>query len=183
MMIRFGWFNLYFAAAVALAAGFGCQSPGQQKEMGLLRVHLEVGREVDTNRCTVVQIPRTAPVELQIDRTAFLTEVDLKDVKVTEDPGGFSIWVQFNRKGSWLLEQYTSGNRGKHLAIYAQFIKPGEQKHTAGRWLAAPRINQRLADGILVFAPDATRDEADELVLGLHNVIESVQKKSMLPDS
>ena len=39
-----------------------------------------------------------------------------------------------------------------------------------GRWLAAPRINKRIADGVLVFTPDATREEAEQIALGLNNL-------------
>jgi hypothetical protein len=38
------------------------------------------------------------------------------------------------------------------------------------RWLAAPVISHRIGDGVLVFTPDATREEAEEIALGLNNV-------------
>ena len=41
---------------------------------------------------------------------------------------------------------------------------------TEARWLAAPRISQRIKDGVLVFTPDATREEAERIVRGLNNV-------------
>jgi hypothetical protein len=44
------------------------------------------------------------------------------------------------------------------------------------RWLAAPRITGRIADGRLEFTPDATRDEAERIVHGLNRVAELVAK-------
>jgi hypothetical protein len=179
MIFRTTWFNLYFAAAVVLVAGIGCQTSKKQKESSLLRVHLEAGPEVPTNRCTVVQLPRNHPIDVQIDRTAFLSETDVKEAKVVEDLGGFSIRLQFNRKGSWILEQNSASNRGKHFVVYAQFVTPGQQEHTEGRWLAAPRITRNLADGVLLFAPDASREEAEEIVLGLNNIARQLEQDSV----
>jgi hypothetical protein len=180
MKIRASWFNLYFIGALAVAAGSGCQTQSHHKEMCVLRVHVEAHQETDTNRCTVVQISRDHPVDLQIDSNALLTESDVKEAKVVEDPGGFAIRLQFNRKGSWLLEEYTGGNRGRHFAIFSQFVKPGDrQLHTEGRWLAAPRITRNIADGVLVFSPDASREEADEIVQGLNNEAKKLAQDSI----
>ena len=44
------------------------------------------------------------------------------------------------------------------------------------RWLAAPILQQRIRDGLLVFTPDATREEAERIVRGLKNVAKTVQK-------
>ena len=43
-------------------------------------------------------------------------------------------------------------------------------------WLAAPMTNKRISDGVLVFTPDASREEADRIVLGLNNVAKEAQK-------
>jgi hypothetical protein len=39
-------------------------------------------------------------------------------------------------------------------------------------------IARRLTDGVLVFTPNATREEADEIALGLNNVAKKVKKQS-----
>ena len=44
------------------------------------------------------------------------------------------------------------------------------------RWLAAPVISHRISDGVLVFTPDATREEAEEIALGLNNVSKKVHR-------
>ena len=46
------------------------------------------------------------------------------------------------------------------------------------RWLAAPVIPSRIGNGVLTFTPDASREEADQIVLGLNNVAKKVQDKS-----
>jgi len=46
------------------------------------------------------------------------------------------------------------------------------------RWLAAPVISRRIPDGVLVFTPDASRAEADDIVLGLNNIAREVEKKN-----
>jgi hypothetical protein len=51
-------------------------------------------------------------------------------------------------------------------------------KPAIGRWLAAPLISHRMADGVLAFTPDLSRPEADQLVLGLNHVAE-LQKKQL----
>ena len=63
---------------------------------------------------------------------------------------------------------------GKRFAIFCKF---GEHLKNE-RWLAAPVISRRIADGVLIFTPDATREEADEIVLGLNNVGREVEKKT-----
>ena len=39
----------------------------------------------------------------------------------------------------------------------------------AHRWLAAPLIGHRNATGVLAFTPDLSREEAQQLVIGLNN--------------
>ena len=80
-----------------------------------------------------------------------------------------SIFVQFDRRGTWLLEQYTTANRGRRIAIMSQFGQV--------RWLAAPKISKPITDGTLVFTPDATREEADRIVRGLTNVAKKMQSQ------
>jgi len=73
------------------------------------------------------------------------------------------------------LESITTANRGKRIAIFTQF---GVEKAAKQRWLAAPMIARRLTDGVLIFTPNATREEADEIVLGLNNVASKIKKRS-----
>ena len=43
-------------------------------------------------------------------------------------------------------------------------------------WLAAPLIRRPIADGVLTFTPDASREEAEKIVKGLNNVTEKIKK-------
>jgi hypothetical protein len=76
------------------------------------------------------------------------------------------------------LEQFTAGNPGKHLVIFGQWGKTVAD----GRWLAAPLITRRIPDGVLAFTPDASRAEADQLVLGLNPKAKKHKKTSADPD-
>ena len=182
MRIQTNLFNLYLAAVLVMAIGFGCQTPtkkSSEKEATLLRVHLEANPTLPTDRCSVVQIPRSSPVMIRIDGNVLLSEIDIKQARVVEDQGGFAIQLQFDRRGSWALEHCTSENRNKHLAIFAQFANPTNELHSESRWLAAPKIVRHISDGVLVFTPDANREEADQIVLGLNNVAKKLDKESI----
>jgi hypothetical protein len=106
---------------------------------------------------------RSNPVLVIISHDPILTEANLVAAKIINAPGGFAIEIQFDENGSWLLEQYSSANPGGHFAIFGQW----GDKLANGRWLAVPLITHRIANGRLAFTPDASREEADELVLGL----------------
>ena len=81
------------------------------------------------------------------------------------------ISVQFDKEGTWLLEDYTTSYKGKRIGVAAIF---GEAQEP--RWLGAPRIMQRITNGVFVFTPDASRKEADRIVAGLNNFALKVKK-------
>jgi hypothetical protein len=72
-----------------------------------------------------------------------------------------------------MLEQYTSSNPGKHLVIGGQWGKDP----VINRWMAAPIITQRIANGQLMFTPDAAHDETKDWVLGLNNMAKKNAKE------
>jgi UPF0755 protein len=82
---------------------------------------------------------------------------------VVETDDGFVMSVQFNDQGKWLLEQYTTANSKRRLAIRTQFR---QTTNVFDRWIAAPRIARGITNGILTFTPDASQDEADTIVEG-----------------
>jgi preprotein translocase subunit SecD len=170
MRIRVFRFNTYLLAALAAALAAGCQSnkPAySKKDQASLRLHLEVNPD-GSDRNGPVAIGREQPFHLNVETKPFLTEFNIEKAAVIDSLGGFSISVQFDKQGSWLLEQYTASNKGKHMAIAGEF---GQM-----RWLAAPVMGKRIADGFLVFTPDANREEADRLVSGLNRVAALVSK-------
>ncbi len=169
MMIHPNRFNLYLLVACCLVLISGCKTTDSKSQEAILRVHLEVNRD-GSNRYQPVPIDRDQPFMVNVENEPFLTEANVKEARVIDVIGGFAIRIQFDRRGTWLLEQYTADNPGKHLAIFSQFVSGRNKKVTTGRWLAAPLITGRIANGVLTFTPDASRDEAYQIVLGLNNV-------------
>ncbi len=112
------------------------------------------------------------PVLLTIARDPVLTEAGIVRADVIDVQGGFAIQVRFDESSALSLEQYSSSNPGRHMAIFGQWGDKPED----GRWLAAPLITQRISSGTLAFTPDATRAEADRLVLGLNNAAKKLHQ-------
>ena len=169
MRIRPNRFNIYLLVALlATLGGAGCESLGKKKEASTLHLHLEVTRD-GTDKNAPVPINRTDPIYINVEKQPFLDEGRVAKAAVIDVMGGFAIFIQFDRQGTWLLEQYSTANKGRHVAIMSEF---GE-----ARWLAAPVMNKRISDGTLVFTPDATRAEAERIVHGLNNVAKAVQEK------
>jgi preprotein translocase subunit SecD len=141
----------------------GCETSGGKfkKEASTLRLHLEVTPD-GTGHNAPVPIYRAHPIYVNVEKDAFLNEGFIQKAEVVNDLGGFSIRIQFEQKGVWLLENVTTANKGRRIAIFSQF---GD-----ARWLAAPVLVQRITDGALQFTPDATREEAERIVRGLNNV-------------
>jgi preprotein translocase subunit SecD len=164
-------FNIYFALAAMFALLCGCQTDKKPKDVGALRVHIETipGPEGTSQTVSVL---RADPVLVTIFTMPILTEANIITAKVVDSPGGFAIEIQFDETGAWALEQYSASNPGKHFAIFGQW---GE-KLANGRWLAAPLITHRIGGGKLSFTPDASREEAGQLVLGLNDVAAKIHK-------
>jgi preprotein translocase subunit SecD len=165
-------FNLILAAGGMLLQA-GCAlpgpDPGSVKHPTQLHFHLEVNRD-GTDKNHPVTVNRASPFSVNVQRDAFLTEYQIMEAAVVDDSyGGFFIRVQLNKQGTWLLEQFTTANKGKRVALFCQF-----DKNT--RWLAAPVMDKRIADGKFSFTPDASREEADRIVLGLNELGEQVKK-------
>lgn len=133
----------------------------------MVRLHLESVRDA-SGRSQQVPIYRANPVMLEIDKTAFLTEESVREAAVIDVVGGFAIEIKFKRQGVLILDQISGANKGRRIAVFGALgIKDGKPEQA--RWLAAPKITRPIADGVLVFTPDATREEADQFVLGLRN--------------
>ncbi len=157
-------FNLYLLLAVALVLAAGCATGKKEdKQMAALRIHIES----DANRASnskVVSVLRSEPVMISIVTEPILTEENITAARLMASPGGFAVEVKFDETGSWTLEQFSAASPGKHLVLFGQW----GDKLANGRWLAAPLINRRMASGTLAFTPDASRDEAEQLVKGLN---------------
>jgi hypothetical protein len=166
MKIGFWAFNSYLLVVAALM--LGCQlGDKKKKELSTFRIHVETNPD-GTGRNEPVRIGRAAPFAVNIEKEPFITEYHVENASVIEALGGFQIMIQLNRQGAWLLDQYSMASRGKQAAIFSDF---GE-----ARWLAAPKLSRRMSDGVLVFTPDATREESDRMVRGLNNMVKQIKK-------
>jgi preprotein translocase subunit SecD len=165
-------FNIYLALATLLGLFCGCQTNPQEKVVGALRAHIEVNPG-PAGTSQTISVLRSDPVLVTIKSEPILTEANIVAAKVMDATGGFAIEIKFDENGAWLLEQYSAANPGHHFVIFGQW---GE-KLASGRWLAAPTITRRISSGRLVFTPDCSREEADQLVLGFNNFAKNVHHK------
>jgi preprotein translocase subunit SecD len=170
-------FNLILALAVLLLPLCGCEYLKHRNEpTGALRIHIELAADNvagSMGTAQTVSVFRADPLSVTIDKDPILTEANLIAAKVISTPDAPAIELRFDENGTWILEQYSASNPGRHFVIYGQWGK----KLKDGRWLATPIITRRIDDGILSFTPDMTHDEANQLVLGLNNVAKEFQTK------
>ena len=173
MMTGAGRFNTYlFLLALALSAG--CKSTEERrhdKAITAFRLHLEANQG-GTDSTAVIEI---AGAQIYVNNSPFLDETSVTNAAVVDTrDGGFAIRVQYDRHGTLVLDAVTTENRGRHLAIFTQF---GPGKLEQKRWLGAPYIGSSIAGGVLIFTPNATRPEAEQVVQGLNNVAKKLKKK------
>lgn len=170
-------FNIIFMILAALLM-VGCSSADKKKDKKdkkkdkqatALRFHLEVNRD-GTPYNGAVPIQRSNPILVNVERTPILDENNLRKAEVVavDDFGGFAIKLTFNERGTFYLDNLTTQHKGRRLAVFCHW--------TEDRWLAAPIIKKRIPDGVLVFTPDANREEAERIVAGLNNVIKTLGK-------
>jgi len=167
-------FNLYLLLVlVAMSAGGCAWTKKKIEKVGAIRIHIEAPVQV-TGKTETIKVLRSQPVEIMVEEDPVVTERNIIAATLLETPGGFGVRVKFDETGSWMIEQATAGNPGKHLAVYGQW---GETI-SEGRWLAAPVITHRIADGVITFTPDATREEAMKLVEGLNHTAKLLNSKT-----
>jgi hypothetical protein len=157
-------FNIYLALAAALGLLCSCQTNKPHGLVSAVRVHLEAIRD-NSGTSEEVSVVRADPVLVNVAKQPVLTEANLVAANIINSPGGFGIMIHFDETGTWILEQDTAANTGRHLVIFGQW----GDKLANGRWLAAPLITHRIADGTLAFTPDMSRAEADQFMVGLSN--------------
>ncbi len=171
-------FNLFLAIAILLSLFSGCASwSGHNKPIAAMRVHIELAPDAMTgpaNTAETVSVLRADAVQVTIDKTPILTEANVVAARVINTPDAPAIEVRFDENGTWILEQYSASNPGRHFVVFGQWGKNLKDS----RWLAAPIITRRVNGGILSFTPDMTRDEANQFVLGLNNVAKQFQSSS-----
>jgi hypothetical protein len=85
---------------------------------------------------------------------------------VTNLDSTFQIGVELDRSGALALENISTMHRQRRIVIHCQF---SDGKKVESRWIGAPVVRGRMADGIIVFTPDCTVEEAVRIVAGLNN--------------
>ena len=168
-------FNTFLLMVAVLSLAAGCATwKKDDKLTAILRLHIESPANVGASGKTI-SVLRTEPVQVSITAEAVLTEANIIVATLLETPGGFAVEVKFDETGAWTLEQYSAANPGKHFAVFGQW----SEKIGDSRWLAAPIITRRNASGVFAFTPDASREEAAQLVLGLNKVAQKTLKGKM----
>jgi preprotein translocase subunit SecD len=167
-------FNIYLAVAILLGLACGCQTDKKKTQTAALRVHIETSPD-PTGDSLPISVIRSDPVLITIKRTPILTEANLLEAKVIDAQGGFALQLRFDESGTWVVEQYSAANPGLHFVIWGQW----SDKAVDSRWLAAPLITRRIAGGTLAFTPDCSREEADQLVLGLNEAAKEIHKQML----
>lgn len=163
-VLPFFWLAL-LAGLLALPASAKEKKP---KDPEFLRIYFESPRDTSL-RATEAKVGRSNPMTLRVEKLPILSESHMKIIETADIGGGPTLRITFNRTGKRLLENYTATGVGRRLVVQTQFEEM--------RWLAAPRITRRIADGILVFTPDASPEELDRLVRGITKAV-----KKNLPD-
>lgn len=172
MVIRLVRFNLKLLLPLGLLLLLGCQMNKytqkltQPKQLATLRVHMETN-PYPPDQCERIFVLRSAPIAVHVEKSPFLNESHVASAQVVDTDEGFVLSVQFNDKGKWLLEQYTTANAKRRVVIRSQFR---QTTNVFDRWLAAPRMERGITNGLLSFTPDADRDEAETMVEGWNNV-------------
>ncbi len=165
-------FNIIFCLSLLAFTLSGCKSSKKSadKQVATLRVYMETSPAM--GRGETVSICRSSPMLVYAERTPFLYEAHIESASIVTNTGGFSLHIELKREGSWLLEQYTSANPQKRLAIRVQFGK--DSIHD--RWLGAPLPSKPIRNGILTFTPDASWEETDQIVRGINAAVKQANK-------
>ncbi|HEU6449435.1 MAG TPA: hypothetical protein VFV23_13465 [Verrucomicrobiae bacterium] len=159
------YFNYYFALAAALTLLCGCQTDKSKSSVGILRIHMETPAD-NFGITQTVSVMRDDPVKVSIAKEPVFSEANLLAARLMETPGGYAIELKFDEQSALMLEQYSASNVGRHFVIFAQW----SDKAADGRWIAAPLISHHIADGVLAFTPDMSREEAEQLATNLNKV-------------
>lgn len=161
-------------AALLLAAGCASDRDAAKKGKPIRRIRVYVESRHDLpDRTLPALVGRSNPMRFSAEKLPILNEVHTEHAALLDEPGGFRVELKFESLGARILESYTSAAAGRHLLIMTEI--DGE-----ARWIAAPVIRQRLAQGVLSFVPDASREEMERLVTGLNQ--EAKNRRSRLMD-
>ncbi len=163
--------NLLLVAMLMLAVGCASNSSKnssrqKKKEQSTVQFYLE--SHAGHGSATAGPIYRKNPVFVPVQRHPFIDGASVVNAAVVEHMESFYVQLQFDQHGRFVLDNITSANRGRRIAIFAQFPE--------NRWLAVPLITQPNSTGVFTFTPDASKEEAERFVRGLNNVAQTLHK-------
>jgi len=177
MTIRSRAFKTFMLLVAALQLT-ACSSssdgkPKKDKEITTLRLHME-SNAYSPERTSLIPIGRGPLMYVRLDKPWVLNEGDVLRASVIDNidnTGTWAIAVQFDGHGTILLDNITSRYHLMRIGIWARY--------TEARWLAAPMITRRITNGLFVFTPDCSREEAERIVLGLNHVARQTHKDEL----
>lgn len=159
--------------AVVLLLATGCESTNTSKKadpdkdaVATIRFHIEVDDR--SSGFQTISVVRSSPVQLKVEKEAAIDERDVKSARIIESNGSFLIGIEFNLHGRMVLEMSSVAHLGRRLAIQSIWSTGKETPNS--RWLAAPQMTMALRDGSVAFTPDASREEARKIVVGLNHI-------------
>jgi hypothetical protein len=176
MKFRSFRFNTYlFLLAATLVAG--CKSPEEKKRdktVARFALFLEGAQDGTTNYVSV----EISGVNLLASRKPFLDEGNVQKAAVldTQD-GGFAMQVQYNQRGTFVLDAISAQYRSRRMIVFSEL---SVDETVTSHWLAAPLIGARILDGRILFTPNATREEAEQIVLGVNNLVKKSKRNSFI---
>ena len=146
-------FNIYLALAALLGLVCGCQSDKDKPPTAAVRVHIEVTPE-PTGGTQPISVIRSDPVLVTIKRDPILKEANLVEARVIDAQGGFALQFKFDENGTWLLEQYSASNQGRHFVIWGEWSDNDLSLFSPGDILNLPSFANKLnqpADAVSLF--------------------------------
>jgi uncharacterized protein YceK len=142
-----------------------------KKERVMIQLFLESPKGTQGHS---VPILRGEPVYVNVQGSPFIEWKHIKSAELVDVQGGFAMQLFLDAHGTFVLDTITTANRNRRIVVLAQIA--GEEQ----RWLAAPKIMQRNASGVLAFTPDATREEAEQIVWGIRNLISEATRQGTM---
>lgn len=135
----------------------------ESKQSSTIRLHMETTADSGASSGKIKLMKNSPqPVVLTVEKDAFTDEGFLENARLLDTVGGPMIALKFDTRGALRMQMWTVSKPGRRIAVWARW--------TDGRWLAAPMTVRAIEDGVLVFSPDATREECERIVRGLNNV-------------